>query len=477
MTIDFQIQAIRFILKGKLGEVLEDLPKTLFTDWKCDLTYQVVRNFYAKYKVLVAGKAEILEFIDNSNAKQQLQGTLYTDYSYFLDSVTNFNVPDNDEFTADFLINNIKAMLITELNIEYADQSKLIVSSLQYFDRLEEIKNLRVRGNKSMYRGIDVYGGDYKIDANTSKVYPFPFPTLNSWRTTGGVRAPELHVFVSTMKAFKTTFCVTMADFWVSLGLDGLYCDNENGETSLQERFYMRRFGVEYKDLKILEPSRLRELYMAGGGKGSMYVSSYRPKRSTMDDVRRTIDRRISKTGRVPNFAIFDDPDKFAPISSRKSGSEQQDISSSYLDIMDLLSEYSMFGICVSQVTREAQTEKELKTNNVARDINKIASTHGSFAINAGDLEKSMNFNRISILAQRMGLKPDPERFFMTVTKPEIQSVEEIDMDSYLLGLQKRKDFLQTNPEYFIDEYNRIFYRGQPVYAYDQSIGRNESGW
>jgi hypothetical protein len=196
-----------------------------------------------------------------------------------------------------------------------------------------------------------------------------------------------------------------------------------------------------------------------------------------MDDVRRVIDKRVSKTGKAPDFGVFDDPDKFAPLTVKRQGSEQQDISNAYLDIMDLLSEYGMFGICISQVTREAQDEKDLKTRDIARDINKIASTHASFAINSGDLEKTLNFNRITILAQRMGLKPDPERFFLTASRPEIQSVEEIDVESYLQRLQAQKDFLLQNPDYTIDPYNRLFYRNEPVYAYDDNVGRNQGSW
>ena len=223
---------------------------------------------------------------------------------------------------------------------------------------------------------------------------------------------------------------------FVRNGAKVYFADNENGATSLRNRFKMAVMSCE---LHKLYESEIKEelddlLYKVGHYmRGDVFIDTYAAYANSISDVEARLAFLKEKNNWVPDIIIYDTIDKFIPssIADQKRDTRIR-IQLVYDEAINLNKKLGTFAIAPSQVNRTAIGKKVFDIKDLSEDFGKAMNAHAIFAICATDAEIEQGIRRIVPVAQREGSRYKKGFECIVEVKEDIMQVKELNKDELL---------------------------------------------
>lgn len=259
------------------------------------------------------------------------------------------------------------------------------------------------------------------------EAHPTYLKALNRMTASGGFKTPELIIIMSQPKGFKTGFVLNLAMNFVRDGLNVYYVDGENGVQAIESRFYQAMMNSTKRDLmtddneKVLAEMVRRFKVMGGDFK----VDYYPAHTHDCNDVDANLQQYWDEYGWKPDVIIWDYPDLLAPCD--KSIKEKRlKIQAVYHDIIRLHNKWQLFGVGISQVSKNAVNKEFISIKDFAEDFGKAANAHAAFAICRTEDEVQAGTARLIPVMQREGEMFTGTQICYLRIEPDIQTITEI---------------------------------------------------
>jgi len=423
MSADLTVNLLQYLVSQKDGKFYIDIiDPEIFSNKYEIIVFKVLRDFYRKYNSLPSYDIA-KEYFSTTvrNARTLQKGDDYN----ILNLVDHIYIPLNEQ-DIKYIQSRIRDIIVKRTTqkavLSYSkgeigekELNKKISATLGIKETNEEI------GDNFLIADFD------KFKISTIKGYPTFLESLNELTAAGGFYSPQLIVFMSSPKHFKTGMMIKLAVEYARDGLNIYYADNENGIYSIRNRILM---AITEEDLNyVTDPDNepeikecLNRFKMYGGG--DFYIDSFAPNLTSLQAVSNKIDYLIDIKKFKPDIIIYDILDKFAPTNYEKE--KRLRIQEAYNEAISINKKYGVFSFTPSQVTRNALDKKVLKMNDIAEDYGKIANAHAVFAICGTPEEVEQGVRRIIPVAQREGKKYSPENIAVIKIDETRMIVEEI---------------------------------------------------
>jgi replicative DNA helicase len=341
---------------------------------------------------------------------------------------------DELSYVENHIISTIQDRMINDLTDEYVEGK---IDPKQFFEKVDTISQIQNQGLSFedsqagfMYRDLG------KFTDTHIQGHPTFLHDLNQLTAAGGFYSPQLIVFMSGPKAFKTGFLINFAvNFWRD-GLNVYYADGENGENSIRNRVKQTIMSCELMDLN--DPDVKEEVdelttRIHNYRGGDLYIRNYPALTASVLTVDKDLERLKETYNWVPDVIVWDSLDHFIPS---KSDDQKRDtrIQSRivYFEAIALNKKHNVFAIAPSQVNRAAISKKVFSMKDIAEDFSKIMNAHGIFAICATEEEEEMGIKRIIPVAQREGKKYKGSNLCIVKVDEEKMKISEVDKEQYL---------------------------------------------
>jgi len=471
MTREFELLCLKYLTSDKDAEdLLAIIKPSIFKSSEYNIYAQLLTSYYSKYGTRPANVETLIQYLHEASKTSNIPADLIGVLEGTIRTIHN-PYPIDSPFTRELLITNNRQALIVDLNTEYIGKLDNRTNQDAYRISMEDIYSLEDVSNTadSDRWGVPLfenYTGDKPI---VEEGIPCTFETLNTWTSIGGFIKPELIVWMSGPKSFKTGFMINLADHLTVMGYKGYYVDTENGRKAIESRIFQKRLSLTDKELmKIPSNIILNSVKISRGMRGDLVVDHYPKSSCTTIDVRKRLKYLKKEFNFSPEFIIWDYPDNLIATKKHMANNITTNTQGVYGDIMALQSDIGVFGHAPSQINRAALSKKIFTAGDIATDFSKIFNCHACYAICATDLEIESNTARIHIVAQRRGLRASQELFFPVEIQYGIQSVKEINYEAAGRILDLKRKAL-TVAGYSFDAYNRLMFEGSYVYDNDFS--------
>jgi KaiC/GvpD/RAD55 family RecA-like ATPase len=278
------------------------------------------------------------------------------------------------------------------------------------------------------------YSPLHKLDL--LNVFPTYLPGFNQLSGIGGMRSPQLSIIMAPPKGFKTGTLVNFATGYVRRGVPMFYADAENGADDIRIRHYQCMLGMTDEEVKEKENqariAKMVELYKVRGG--DIFVADFQANDATMQDVEIELERLRDEESFIPKGIIWDYIDLFT--TSRKYTETRRKIQLTYMDAKNLLKNWDMFGISVSQVNRDAVDKEFIDMTAYAEDFGKAANADASYALCQTKAEKKARIARYIPVALRKGAEFTGDEVVNVRVDKDTQQITEISYEEALEALK-----------------------------------------
>ena len=474
MRLEFEYIALRFLTFEQDGkELLSSLKHEVIKGVDTNLYCQLLLSYYKEYKNTPKDKVTLIEYLNTYASKQNVK----IDQSVFdiiipcinrVYSETHIDI----EFTKATVVTAIKANLLKDIEVKYLGRLDNSDSQESYISDVEAVKLIgsddAYINNQDRWGKPLIAGYDTSKPLTFTKGNPIKFQSVNTWRSNGGFVKPELIVWMSGPKSFKTGTMINLAVGHSRMGLNGYYVDTENGREAIEARFYQNLLTVSEQDVVSVSPEKVKLALSMGKGLGGDYVVDYYPSgQCTVQDVAKRLKELRKDFNFIPDYIIWDYPDNLISSKSHLAKDIVANTQGVYNEIIGLQAKIGVFGHAPTQVNRQAISKKIFTQGDVAKDFSKIANAHGVFALCGTDLERESNLMRVHIVVQRRGIQASLDRFCTIQVKYEYQQADEVVPEvAYNLAMLQKQTL--STQGYTFDSNNRLLFEGQPVYAYDK---------
>jgi len=439
MTIDYQLSLLSYLVQCPEGlQYIEELDDSLFDLAEDKLTLQILKKYYKTYQALPS-KTVALQYTEEQIAQTpSLSKELAENLRNNIEDIYIPLVEGDRKNIQDSIIDEIQ---LKTMNKTFMDLASNKISPTQVFAKLNRLASL----NKSSSNDVHADGGflvqdrhkhfDEQVEGNPTFLHD-----LNRLTAAGGFYSPQLIVFLSGPKSFKTGILLKLGIEYARGGMRVYYADNENGARSLRNRAKQTIMECELQDL--YDPALKEELddtlyrfghYMGG----DLFIDSYLAYASTISDVRARLAYLKEKHKWVPDIIIYDTIDKFSPSNPADQKRDLRiQIQKVYDEAINLNKEYQTFSFAPSQVNRNAIGKKVFDMRDLAEDFAKAFNCHAAFAICSTDQEIEEGIRRIIPVVQREGVAYKGKNLCVIEIDEKKQIIKELDKDDYLQNLQ-----------------------------------------
>lgn len=408
MTQDYQLAILSFLVQfPKEGiQFLDKLEDSVFDLAEDKITLQLLKKYYKTYKALPS-QVVALQFLE-----EQIKETpnVPDNISKFLHN--NFEdiyipIPEGDvKKLRDSIALEVQDKVIYNTFMEYSE-GKLGID--QIFNRLNRLSSLIKSSDQAPHTDSGFLVQDRnKYFKDQVEGCPTFLPDLNVLTAAGGFYSPQLIIFLSGPKHFKTGFLIKLAVEYARDGYKVYYADNENGVRSVRNRAKMALMKCT---LSELFDSQIQEdlndvlykfgLYMGG----DLYFDTYPANMKSIQDVENRLMFLKENHGWEPDIIIYDTIDKFIPSNVKDRDRDLRvKIQLVYQEAINLNEKWKVFAFAPSQVNRNAISKKVFDMRDVSEDFAKIMNCHAAFSICATDKEMEQGERRIVPVAQREGV-------------------------------------------------------------------------
>jgi len=434
MTSDYKLLVLQYLVQCPQGKVyLNDLDEDFFDLVEDKLSLQIFKKYYKLYQSLPS-KTTGQQFLE-----EQIQNTPNLSEDMITGLRTNFNdiyspIPDSDlRKIEDTIILEIQQKGVQDTFMDYAAQRLSINQVFAKVDRLSSL--IKSAGVTDHEDGGFLVEDRYKHKDERIQGLPTFLEDFNNMTAAGGFYSPQLIIFLSGPKHFKTGIIMKLALEYARGGAKVYYADNENGATSIRNRFKMALAQCELNEL--YEPEIQKELddilYKFGHYmKGDIFIDTYPAYSKSINDVESRLTYLKEKKGWFPDIIVYDTIDKFVPSNTLDQKRDTRiKIQLVYDEVINLNKKIGTFAIAPSQVNRKAIGKKVFDMGDLAEDFGKAMNAHAVFAICATPTEIEEGFRRIVPVAQREGTRFKQGVECLIHVDEKIMEVREVNKDEY----------------------------------------------
>ena len=409
----FQLGLLCYLVQSPNGELYVDsINEEMFEFVEFKLTSQLLKRFY-KLRHKMPGELDAAAFLEEEITNtRDLPEKVAKDLREVFEDIYEPLSEKDKQFIEDKLIVSLQSSKLETVSSRFA---KGEISPGEFFKELDPISALALPGNDEIYKD----GARLVADrANTADDQIEGAPTflhdLNILTAARGFYSPQIIVFMSGPKHYKTGLLIKLAVEYARDGKQVYYADGENGARSIRNRMKQTILECELGELydgtisqeEIDDALRLFGFYMGG----EVFIDGYPAGQKSMKDVKVRLAYLKETVGFDPDIIVWDSIDHFAP-SNPEDKKRDTHIKSQivYFEAIALNKELGTFSFAPSQVNRKAISKKVFDMTDVAGDFGKIMNAHAIFAICATDDEleedeNGMTTRRIIPIAQREGV-------------------------------------------------------------------------
>jgi DnaB-like helicase C terminal domain len=434
MTTDYAFSLLCYLVQFPEGaNYIAELEEDVFDLVEDKLTLQVLKKYYKLYQA-VPSQTVAQQFLEEQIAQT-------TDLTREVAEALRLNfqdiyipLPEGDKQNLQDTI----ILSIQEKNLEktFMDFAANKISVNQVFTKLDRLSSLVKNPVSEFEDGGFLVQDRYKHLNDEIIGNPTFLHGLNTLTAAGGFYSPQLVIFMSGPKHFKTGIILRIGVEYARGGMKVYYADNENGVRSIRNRAKMAIMECELPDLfnPTMQDEINETLYRFGHYmKGDLFIDSYPAYSKSAADVKARLLQIKEKYKWEPDLIIWDTIDKFIPakLEDRKRDTRIQ-IQKVYDEVINLNKELDVFSIAPSQVNRHAIGKKVFDIKDLSEDFAKAMNAHAIFAICATPEEEEAKIRRIVPVAQREGVRFKGNNMCVVDIDESTMKVIERDLDEYL---------------------------------------------
>jgi hypothetical protein len=439
MTVGYQLNLLAYIVQAPDGnQYINDLDEDLFDLLEFKLALQLVKKYYKLYGT-VPSEVMLKQFLEEQVASTpSLTKEIVKDLREVIEDMF-YLLPESDRTKLqDTLILEIQQKHIDSAFMDFASGKMSVTQVLTRMNRLSSmVKSATIDQHSD--GGFLVEDREKFMDEQI-----FGNPTflhdLNRMTAAGGFYSPQLIVFLSGPKQFKTGIILKLGVEYARYGNKVYYADNENGARQIRNRAKMAVMECELHEL--FEPGiqeELNETLSRFGNVmgGDLFIDSYPAHSKSMQDVKNRLAYLKEEFNWAPNIIIYDIIDKFIPINKVDQGRDPRiAIQLVYDECINLNKELGTFAIVPSQVNRKAIGKKTFDVVDLAEDFAKSMNANSIFAICATPEEVEQGIRRIIPVAQREGTGYKGTNICVVNIDEKRMLVREVDKEEYLKNIK-----------------------------------------
>ncbi len=438
MDLSYQRNLLRFLVQINEGKkYIPFLDDDIFDLFECQVLLQVLQHYLKKYKG-VPSKTVLTEYTKKQLDEVKAESKIRKDT---LDAIEDIYEPINKgdiEYIKETLKDNAQNALIDEVFLTYSEGG---LQKNQLFAKIQQIRNFfnGYEDDAFFKDGSFLIKDRHKHTDDLIEGNPTFLHKLNNMAAAKGFYSPQLVIWMSAPKHFKTGLIIKMWVEYVRHGFNVYYADAENFSRSIRNRSKMCMMECTLPELFKSEMQDELENVMKSFSKygaGDMYIDNYPAGVKSINDVRDRLQHLKEKHDFEPDIIVYDSIDHFIPSKSEDRKSENRlKITAVYHEAIALNKEKNCFAFAPSQVNRKAVGKKTFDMRDIGEDFGKIANAHSVFAICGTEEEIEIGYRRIVPVAQREGLKPGTEKAVCVVEiDEERMKVTELDEENYEMG-------------------------------------------
>ena len=402
-----------YLVQSPNGEsYIESINDDLFEFIEFKLTSQLLKRYH-KLKHRIPGELEATAFLEEEikNTRDLPEATAKDLREVFEDIYIPLK-PKDLQFVEDELIIGVQSKQLEVLSSRFA---KGELTPEEFLKQTEPLAAMAVPGDDDTYKeGARLVADRYNNADDRIEGDPTFLHDLNMLTAAGGFYAPQLIIFMSGPKHFKTGLLIKTGVEYARNGRKVYYADGENGARSVRNRAKMAILECELRELfdgtiskeEINEALRIFGFYMGG----ELFIDSYPAGQKSVKDVKIRLAFLKEKYGFEPDLIVWDSLKNFVPSDTAERRRDPHIKSQIvYHEAINLNKELDIFAFGPSQVQRGAISKKVFSMGDIQGDFGKVMGAHAIFAICATDEElepdeDGMSIRRIIPIAQREGV-------------------------------------------------------------------------
>ena len=441
MTLKFQEDLLRFLLQVREGRKYIDWLDTSIFDM---LEYQTVFELLSKYRKKYNTQPSIsslLEYWDRATKKAKISVDVYNQIA---DTISKLYSPFNSDTSLirETIVEQAQLKMAKELLEKYA--SKLKDGGVEIYRLMQKEMADIIRLGDQVADQAAHRGGLLLRDHNSTPVeliqgHPTYLKGLNKLTAAGGFYSPQLVIFMSSPKGFKTGVALSIGVEYMRDGLNVYYADCENGVMSVRNRARQALLRATLQELMSHEHDAVLEemvgrLMVMGG---DMEIDFFPAHTKSLADVDAELEYLRVEKGWIPHVIIYDYLDLFQAIDPSKRKEKRINIQHVYFDAINLNHKWGTFAFSLSQVSAKAVGKSVIVMTDFAEDFAKAMNCHAAFALCHTPEEEEANIMRILPVAQREGKQYQGHNQCVVHVDRERMLVEEITFEQacvYLAG-------------------------------------------
>lgn len=434
MTSDYKLLVLQYLVQRPEGEqYLNDLSEGFFDLIEDKLSIQIIKKYYKLYKSLPS------QVTAQQYLEEQIEATPDLTDSMIQGLRNNFEdmyipIPSGDlQKVQDTIVLEIQHKGIEDTFMDYASNK---LSANQVFTRVDKLSSLvKSAGITAHEDGGFLILDRYKHKDERVQGLPTFLEDFNRMTAAGGFYSPQLIIFLSGPKHFKTGIIMKLVLEYARTGAKVYYADNENGAISIRNRFKMAIMNCELHQLydQSLQDELNEILYKINKYMGGdIFIDTYPAYSKSISDVEARLTYLKEKHNWVPDIIVYDTIDKFIPSGTMDQKRDIRiRIQLVYDEAINLNKKWGVFTFAPSQVNRHAIGKKVFDIKDLSEDFGKAMNAHAIFAICATDAEIEGGIRRIVPVAQREGSRFKQGIECVVEVDEKTMSVKEVNKEKY----------------------------------------------
>lgn len=431
MTIDFQTNILKYLLQTPNGgQYFQYLDSSLFDLVVHRIAFDTLQKYFKQYgDVPTPTTAEKLlqDDLDTTDElPEELSAELHVMFAGFREPLN----PKDREYIEDVLILTIQGQQTDKYIMGFADKklsldqltSKLGQLNLMKQHKAANADGLLIADRRQHTDDLEEGASTYLND-------------LNHMTAAEGFYSPQLIIFASGPKHFKTGFIIKLAIEYARDGYKVYYADGENGVRSIRRRAKMSIMGCSAGDLRSADDieSTLKNFNsgISAFPGGDLFVDYWPASTATVGDVKNRLAYIKETKNWKPDIVIWDSIDHFLPTNPEDQRKDTRiQIQKVYHEVIALNAELGTFSIAPSQVNKKAIDKPVFDMKDLNEDFGKVMNAHAVFAICATPEEMvpdedGYTMRRVVAVVQREGERYDGRNHCLVKIKESIASVKE----------------------------------------------------
>jgi len=432
MKIDFQTNILKYLLQTPNGgQYFQYLDSSLFDLVGHSLAFDILYAYFKRYgDVPTPTTAEKLledDLKGTDGITEEASTELRAIFSHFNEPLD----PKDREYIEDVLILTIQGQQADKHIMRFGDKKLSLDQLTAKLGQLNLMKQHKIVDADGLLINDRKLHNDDLEEGNSTFLHG-----LNNLTAAGGFYSPQLIIFASGPKHFKTGFIIKLAVEYARDGYKVYYADGENGVRSIRRRAKMSimectaRELITAKDLDFTLNNFNGGVSMFPGG--DLFVDYWPSGTASIGDVKSRLAYIKETKNWEPNIIIWDPLDHFLPTHPEDQRlATRLQIQKVYHEAIAINAELDTFAFAPSQVNKAAIDKPVFDIKDLNEDFGKVMNAHGVFAICGTpeeltpDEETGYSSRRIVVVVQREGERYDGKNHVLIRINEAIGSVQE----------------------------------------------------